>query len=249
MAPSGAAGVSHQPGPGPGDVRRGAQPRGCPGGRRSPGRAHIRRTGPGGPSRTGPRGSRPGPRPRSRCGRRWTRWSRSPPPPGWCGGSGPAWTAPSPRGTRRGGCPSDTTSSGQRTSWGDVPWSCCCEEPGGRQLGGQHHGSGRSGTCGSPRAPPPWTAAVDTVPTRGPPSGAWSATATSQDHDHQRHRTRGHESRPRPATAPAVRPTRWPVRIGVDTVRTPGPGRRPRTASPRPRPARPGRRHPGRRRR
>ena len=78
----------------------------------------------------------------------------------------------------------------------------------------------------NPRAPPPCTAAVVTVPTDGPPSGAWSASDGHGHHHDQGHRAaRGPAGRARPpprrrrATALLRRP---PGRPG----RRPGPGTR-----------------------
>ena len=99
-------------------------------------------------------------------------------------------------------------------------------------LGGQHHGRVDLGLA-EPRAPPPCTAAVATVPTGVPPSGAWCG------HGHRRH----HDAGPRPpattsgpsghrpghahrTAAPAAGAGSPLCRHG----RRPGPGRRPAPA-------------------
>ena len=65
----------------------------------------------------------------------------------------------------------DTTSSGQRTSWGESPWSSCANSRVADSWAANTT-LGLIWDLRNPRAPPPWTAAVVTVPTEGPPSGA-----------------------------------------------------------------------------
>ena len=210
-----------QPGPVSGDgVERHRREVGR-GGRRSAGRARTRRRGPGGPFRTGPPGFRPGPRPRSRCGRWWPRGSRSRRPPGWCGacGPGPARAASSGeyRPTGRRGTPRP-----RATAPGSVPSrGPAAGAPGSRTAGRPAPRPGRSGTCGTPGprlpVPPPWTPLPPTRPRRAhgrpaPPQPRGRPGASDAGPDEGTDPGHGRRPRRRPARRPPAVSTRAKAR-------------------------------------